>query len=592
MTSANVVKPSQLLATLNTPAQELAKLSFCNSAKIGDVRKWVNGLHATQVMQTSSALYSAVPEIPRLKTEYANRLDMLEAVRPSVQYCILGLEKSFLNQPLVLPEPAQKALLVAQSLQKNMIDGYVATVIQITQKGKANKTTFTLLAKCIHRAITGIGLLFFRNYQMYSQPPASFWATLHILYQVASYYKIIEEVVEDETSNSGRTLSIEAAYIRVLMLGSSKTNQVSQSDMDFAYKSFESWCQAVKIHDGISTNPENFFVVNLLSSQGPIYKAKVENPSQGRYIELDFKTLLSLLSKQQANAEEVVGGGATIKVPKEFPDTLLRHLIDNWSNTAERRFDRKQSEMSADVCIGFTDCHYYVCNGQGFDYFLRSAGTEEPQRISRFSQGITPAAQFNDAGEGTHAPTYRIVIQNVSAGGYCLLWRDDISSKVSAGEMIGVKELGKRTWSVGVIRWVRQLKNASQMGVQILAANPKPYGIAQSYDMGGQSDYMRGLFIPPSKHGQSSPTLITASVPFQEFDKVRIIDGEREWNAKLDRALFSTKTLQQFKFRNLDTGVDTLGGANRDSHTPAEHQAVHSAQPTPPTDDNFDSDWD
>lgn len=588
MTLTNVVKPSQLLATLTTPAQELAKLSFCKSAKVGEVKKWVNGLHATQVMQTSSALYSAVPEIPRLKTEYANRLDILEAVRPSVQYCILGLEKSFLNQPLVLPEAAQKALLVAQSLQKNMIDGYVATMIQITQKGKANKQTFDMLSKAIHRAITGIGLLFFRNYQMYSQPPASLWSTLHILYQVASYYKLTDNAVEDPASNSGRTLTIESAYIRVLMLASAKTNQVSQSDIDFAFKSFDSWCQAVKIREGISSNPENFFVVNLLSSQGPTYKAKVENPQKGHYIELDFQVLLSLLAKQDSNSEEVVGGGATIKVPKEFPDTLLRHLIDNWSNTAERRFDRKQSEVSADVCIGFTDCHYYVCNGQGFDYFLRAAGSEEPQRISRFSQGITPAAQFNGMEDGSQAPTYRIVIQNVSAGGYCLLWRNDISSKVSAGEMIGVKELGKRTWSVGVIRWVRQLKNASQMGVQIIANNPKPYGLAQCYDMGGNSDYMRCLFIPPSKHGQGTPTLLTASVPFQEFDKVRIIDGEREWSAKLDRAMFSTKTVQQFKFRNLDTGVETE--STKQNFAP--HEAPSSAPPPIPNAGNFDSDWD
>ena len=126
------------------------------------------------------------------------------------------------------------------------------------------------------------------------------------------------------------------------------------------------------------------------------------------------------------------------------------------------------------------------------------------------------------------------------------------------------------------------------MGVQIIANNPKPYGLAQCYDMGGNSDYMRCLFIPPSKHGQGTPTLLTASVPFQEFDKVRIIDGEREWSAKLDRAMFSTKTVQQFKFRNLDTGVETE--STKQNFAP--HEAPSSAPPPIPNAGNFDSDWD
>lgn len=569
------VKPSQLLKMINLPPATLQRLNFCGSSKASGVREWVDSLLATKVMHTSSKLYHAIPEVSRLKTDYQNRFDILEILRPSIQYSILGLQKSFLNQPLILPENAQKSVLVAQSLQKNMIDGYLATVIQIAQKGKANKQTLGLLTKTIHRAITGIGLLFFRNYQIYASPPANMWSILNILYQVANYYNLTKVPVTDITLKTARALSIENAYSRVLMLSCSKTNQLSQPEIDQAYTVYESWCQAVSINNGLSDERENFFAVDLLSSQGPIFKSKVQEHNSGHFIELNYTILLSQLSKQSAASEETLGAGATITIPKDFSLPLLNHLIQTWSNVAQRKYKRKNIESPADVAIGLTDSHYFICNGQDFDYFLRSSGSHEPQKISRFSQGLTPASHL-DSYQNSSVPVYRVLLQNSSTGGYCILWQGEISAKVVAGELIGIKEIGKRTWSIGVIRWVRQLKQASQLGIQLLANNAKPYGVAQNYDMGGHSEYMRAFFIPPSKFGQGNPTLLTAFAPLQEFDKIKLIDGEREWTAKLERVVFSTKNVQQFRFRNLDSGNAQNSGKN-ETDTPQKPKSFDSS---------------
>ncbi len=583
----NGPKPSQLLASVNLPPQDLTRLSFCGSSKASLVQEWVNNLQATKVMKTSGALYRAVPEVARLKTDFTNRIEILEHLRPTIQYAILGLQKKFLNQPLVMPEEAQKAVVVAQSLQKNMIDGYVAAIIQIAEKGKANKATFDILSKAIHRAITGIGLLFFRNYQIYAQTPASLWGTLNTLYQVAMYYGLTEHAVADPILRHVRSQTINSAYLRVIMLASAKTNQISQPDIDTCFHIFELWCQSVNIKADLSEDAENFFAVNLMSKQGPVYKSKVQDRSQGRYIELEFRSLLSLLSKQSTNTTDMVATENAVKVPKDFPDALLRHLIDTWSNVAQRKFDRRQTEITAEVCVGLSDCHYFICNGQDFDYFLQSTGSEQNQHISRFSQGITPASHLDDY-QNSPVPVHQVLIQNVSAGGYCLLWHEDISAKVSAGEVIGVKEMGKRTWSVGVIRWVRQLKNASQLGIQLLANNAKPYAIAQTYDMGGYSEFMRALFMPPSKFGQGNPTVLTASAPFQEFDKVKIVDGDRESTAKLDRMVFSTKSCRQFRFRRLETNdTDTSGAVANTGANEASEQPMN--RPEEP--DSFDSSW-
>ena len=545
-------KPSELLAKISLPTQELSQLSFCKSNKPSAVQKWVDGLRATQVMQTSIQLYNAVPEIPQLKTDFANRLEILENLRTTIQYSLQGLQKNFLNQPLTLPEEAQKAALIAQSIQKNMVDGYIVTAIQITQQRKAKKQILALLATAIHRAITGIGLLFFRCYQIYTQTPPNLWSTLHILYQVAEYYHLSEQTINDSTLSNTHALSIRAAYTRILMLATAKTNQLNQNDINTIFTLFENWCVSVKLHDKLTEDNDNFFVVDLNGNQAPIYKSKVEEKHTQHFIELDFKSLLNQLSKQSSATENTIGSSSSVQIPKDFPEPLLKHLLETWGNITQRKQDRRNIEGAADACIGLIDCHFFISNSQEFNDFLSNISKHEANGIHGFSQGITPASHLNDANNNIEKPFFRINVKNTSLGGYCVLWTGNIPNKAVAGELIGIKEIGKRTWDIGVIRWVRQLKKASQLGIKLLSNKAKPCAIAQTYDMGGCSEYMRTLLLPPSKLTGGSPSLLTGTVPFQALDNVRIADGDKEWAAKLDRVLFSTKSVQQFRFRALD----------------------------------------
>lgn len=555
-------------------------MSFCARSKPAALQKWVDSLLATQINQTSVQLYKAIPEIARLKTDYHTRIELLEIVRTTVQDSISGLQKSFLNQPLIMPAGAQKTALIAQTLQKTMVDGYVAAVIQISTFGKAKKQTMNQLALALHRAISGIGLLFFRCHQIYSQTPASLWSTLHILYQVAEYYDLADQSIIDTGLKTTRSSSIQSAYIRVLMLDTARTNQLSQNDIDAAYTVFEHWSTAIKIHGSLTDNVENFFAVNLLGAQGPVYKSKIESKNVQRIIELDFLLLLSQLSKQSGASDEELSSGNAIKVPRDFPAALLTHLLETWGNIAQRKLNRREVSSEADVCIGLVDCHYFACNGQDFDYFLSSSGSPESSRTGSFSQGLTPASHLNASYTNFGRPTFRVSLQNTSAGGYCILWKGTISGKVMAGELIGVKELGKRTWSFGVVRWVRQLKNASQLGIQILTTNAKPYAIAQTYDVGGYSEFMRALFIPPAKNCFAYPTILTSAAPLKEFDKVHLLDGERKRMAKLDRASFQTKAVQQFKFHSLESTVDDA--SNTHKNTSQNNKSK----------DEFNSSWD
>ncbi|VUD51683.1 hypothetical protein TDB9533_01476 [Thalassocella blandensis] len=558
----NPIKPSVLLANLSLPEQDLEELSFCVSNKPAVLSKWLENLRATQLNQTAMQLYNAIPEIVQLNTSYQVRLEMLEIVRMRVQDSIEGLQKGFLNQPIIMPEDAQKAVLIAQTLQKSMIDGYLLTALQITQLNKTKKQTMDDLTKTIHRAMTGIGLLFFRSCQIYTQLSQSLWSALHILYQIADHFELTVEPIEDPLLKHVRAVSVTAAYTRVLMLGCAKTNQLSQNDIALAYQIFERWSLHVRLHEPQQANKSNYLVVDLHGQQGPIAKSKVGKDLDQCYLELDFAPLLNQLSKPSSETNHL-GPGKVNLVGEDFPTALLRHLKDAWAIDASRKNDRRKVSSAAHVCIGLVDCHYYVNNSIEFDEFVASDRGE-----AKMPQGIPQSVTPDPKPREESRPSYRVNIQNSSPGGYCLLWQGNIPNKVIAGEIIGIKEIGKRSWDIGVIRWVRQLKGASQFGIQVLSHNPKPYGIAQTYAMGGYSDYMRSFYLPPSRFGHNQPCLLTGSVPFEEKDKVKIADGQQEWSANLDEVIFATKSIQQFTFQTLDK----IGDIPRASEPTSEGQ--------------------
>ena len=550
------ISPSELLLKIGSQKQDIHKLSFCGSSKASEVQKWVDSLKATQLMQTSASLYSAVPEISRLKTDYVNRFEILEILRPIVQNSILGLSKHFLKQPLVLPKDAQRAAIVALSLQKNMADGYLVTITEIVNRGKANSTTLGLLSKAIHRAITGISYLFLRSYQMYTQTPPSLWQKLHTLYITATYFELESASIVDPLLQYSRSQTIQSAYIRALMMATAKCNQLTQNNVSAIFSVFENWSQYVKI-ESLQLDSESFYGIDFLSDEPPRYKSSIEPSAVENCKEINFSILIRHLGRylddDEDQQEDLLQTVSEIVAPKDFPSKLYSHLARCWREMSKRQLERRDIQGTAEICVGLVDCHFYLCNGQEFNFFIKNSGKEEhDQDINVFTPRdlrINNSANFS-------RPVYRVALQNASAGGYCLLWKGEVDVKVEAGELLGIKEVGRRTWSIGVVRWIKQVRQGSQLGIQLLSSNPKPYGIAQTYDMGGYAEFSRSIYIPSSRFGSTSASLLTPAVPFQAFSNVKILDGDQEYSAKLERNLFSSGSIAQFAFRPLNDDTE------------------------------------
>lgn len=568
--------PREFLNAQHLPLQELKQPSFCAGSKAAKIEAWVNTLQATKIAHTSVVLYNSIPELNKVKTDYENRLLSLEAVRPTVQHCIEGVTKEFLSRPLTQAEESQKYAIIAQALQKAMVDGYLLCLREMCNLSRFKPETHNLLAKALHRAMSGIGLFFFRGYQLYTSAPAGMWEQFHGMYQTAEYYDLLDKTVADPVLDHPQAISLRSAWLRAVMLAACKPNQLSKNDVAHAFRAFGNWAPLVKTNEGVSGDKDNFYIVNISRDELPCYKSRFNGSEKDRVLELDFRTLLGRLSKHGGARDElpVDMQQHSAAVPKDFPDTLLDHLLNTWGNVAQRKLGRREVSLNAEVALGLVDCHYFIAGKRKFEDFV-SGHSDWSVAGSSFTPGGASQTS-SDAESGRR--TWTVAVQNVSTGGYCLLWKGEMPPRLESGELLCLKEQNRFSWNLGVIRWIKQLKNAAQMGVQLLSSHPSPCGAAQLFDMGGQSDFMRALMLPQNTQSNQPVTLITARTPFGEMQKAKILSAERTATVRLGKCLFSTGSIKQFAYTEMEGTAQESSSSRR------------PGAPKPP--ESFDSSWD
>jgi hypothetical protein len=542
------VQALEFIQNIELPEPNLKRLTFCDSAKPQRVEEWASNLRATRVLTTSSYLYEALPEVSRLKCSAQTRVEILEILRPYAQHCIETLSKSFLNQPISLPEDAKKAAIVAQSLQKSMIDGYIQAVKSCLIEKRQKQTSSPYFALSLHRAITGYGLLFYRSYQIYSQAPKGLWLALHSLFKIADSFELLDTQHRDPIQLRPVQTSIQIAYMRIILMATSRVNQLNQKDIGALYQAFAEWASPVNFRLGISDVNESFYCVNLNKDFGAQYKSRIGDSEQDDLIiELDFAPLLLQIGKQTKDHHGGFANEKSIGVPRNVSKAALAHVIDTLSNAALRRQERRPTQSTAEICIGLTDAHAYLSNGISFDEQIAELSRDSAIQDT-LSSGFTPRSSHDKEAPIDHHK-YRISVQNVSQGGYCLLWEGDSSLKIESGELIGLKEFGHKSWSIGVVRWIRQRRAGSQLGILLLSDRCKSAAIAQMYDMGGYADYVRALYIPRSKIYDEPETILCPNIPFDELDKVKLILDKEVLNAKLEKRLLNAGSIQRLSFR-------------------------------------------
>jgi hypothetical protein len=570
------------------PVQDLGRLSLVGHQP-KKLTEWVAALPMINVGETSRQVFQTLQELNRLKLDFAARTELLEILRPVAHSLCDALSKHYLNQSVMLPERATKVATLAQAMQTHLATGYKIVALESLAKlgpGKRDPELARMAARAVHRAITELSGNLLRSTQLYLNTPPRLWLELHALYLCAADQglehepKIEDTVVQRQTGTS----SVEDVYKRALLLATCKPNKLRQSEVAQIFQLGEIWAPLVNLKEFGGSG--ELFVFDLSKDAPPTYRTQARADDAYHVRAIDPSLLVHRLNelKRDNQAQGPKGRGETA-----LSLSLLQHLIQAWSELTERSFSRVAHDGKLEACLGLTATHYFLANGMDFDVMMRGeqgryiqsqehnpfikrapshreddrSGKDvwamafgnvesnlDPSRPVEFN---IKAQELQQQAEGP--PKYDIYtcqIVNISPGGYCIQWTGEPPSSVRAGEILGLREEGQTSWSIGVIRWVKQLPGqGAQLGIEVLAPKAKPCGARVIKKTGEATEYMRTLLLPELKAIGRPATLITPALTFRPGYKVGLnLDGE-EVKAHLSQQLSATPSFCQFEFNLL-----------------------------------------
>lgn len=562
--------PQQFLR-VPTPTHE--SLSFCNATP-RELKNWLDHLPKANLGETARQLYQGLIELNQLKLPVEARLQLLELFRPEVQFVCQHLERHFLNQSIVLDERPRKVANLCQALQNHLAIGYKLIVVR--EATRVSRERAQLLAAAIQRAIRALCGPLVRASQLYCPVPEGLWLELHQLYQLARQHGLQNLNVRDSLARQPQGLTVEQSYLVALMLGSARCNQMRQNNIARLAEVLEGWSTQVKIQSADA--PSTLFVVAPQVDGPPRYRTLFKESDLHSNLGIDPQPLVDVIKEYLLLAPEN-RAQARLKIADGITVDLLQHLAAAWGDIAERTFQRTPGQGQLTVCIGMSALHYFLAGRQNFADCLKMqlethvptfkadtkdawSGAFDAQKVNDWQPGM-PLEEIeytpHTPAEGPRAtvetpsddyPVFTLPIVNHSPGGYCLTWPKEIPSQLQAGELLGIQDTPEHSWSIAVVRWIRQVRGGgTQMGIELIAPLAQPCGLQLLRKTEQSSQYLRALLLPEIAAISRPATVITPRLPFQEGNRVQInLQGE-ERRATLTRKVTATGSFTQFEYR-------------------------------------------
>lgn len=587
----------------NLPKRDLSQLSLVNHSK-SEMQKWVHALPIMNVGETTKQLYQTLQEMTRVKMAEDTRYELLEELRPAVHNILHALAKHYLNQSVLLPDRANRVASLAQSLRLCLATGYKIVAYDCAEKlmtklsiiGVGRRQQLQLAAQAFQRAISELNGLLLETQLLYLPAPAKLWSDLHTLHHAANVHNVANTKVVDNHLQFGSEITVHDSYLRAVILTASQTNKLRQTEIRQIYDSSELWTSYLKLKSKFSIS--DLLLIDTDSDLAPTYVSKSADVPHAVYI--DASRLVQHLQTIQSTPSAQVHHG------EQFNPSLLQHLISSWSAPSERTFARRSYDGQLLVCLGLTASHYHFAHEVEFDNFLDLPADVIEEEKSFFQRNgiadhdigwdfnlsnVQSIKEETDTPSGklvktkNHKglyPPYAAAIVNISPGGYCIRWDCEPPISLRTGEVLAMREPNDKTWTIGVIRWVKQLPTVgAEAGVEIISGSAVPCGARVLKKTGDRTEYMRTFLIPEVKSMGRPATLITPNVSFRTGYNVLLRQGPNEYKAQLTTELLTTQSFSQFTFVWLQAPSRTQ---NTNSNTNSVPEKVEAK-------DDFDTLW-
>ncbi len=579
---------------LNIPEQN-APASSATPSHPRKFKKVLSALPNANMGELTKQTFKILRDQNRQTMPNKHRLENLEMLREQTRSIFTNLKKYFINRTLPLPDKSQKIVNLNQSILQELVYGY-EIIAQEAANNVDTKIDDKVLSTSICRAITYLSEMFLRTSEVYAPCPKNLWHDVHQLYVFAEGKGITGDVVLD-TEIAHEKTTIENCYKQILLFALARPIALRQSDSERIYKELFSWAKYSTLsRNATETQIDNIFSMRIHEDSAPNYLSKTDLESNATLRTLDASKLVEhvkLVISEQSKQKQKLAIGDSISV-----DTL-NILANAWAENIKRRFSRADHHGYINVAIGLKLAAKTIrtsltgdesidtksgfirtssSNKQDPDFTLESIVTDADKRDQGYMTHTEIADKENDSWDmvakgrvltDTYESEKKFLseqqvnknqrkiksdweIVNISAGGYCLRWDSDNTSKAQIGELIALQEFdakGNFEWRIGVIRWMQfTQEHGLEIGVQVIS--PKVItATAQRFNRPDEIPF-ECLMLPGIKAlNQGSTTLLPAHA-FKSNDKLVVQILENKLNITLGPTKEHTGSFTQFTYKN------------------------------------------
>ena len=564
-----------------------AKDAFPNHPR--KVKKWLAELPNANMGELTRQLFSVLRDLNRQSMPSKYRLENMEQLRQPTRDVFDYLKKYFINRTLPLPEKSRKIINLNLSLLNEMAYGY-KTIVFESANGIDKKADNKMLATSACRATRYLSELLLRASEIYAETPKGMWHDLHELYVFASDNGFADTKVSD-SEHPQQNVTMEDYYKQVLLFSLARPIALRQSDTERLYHKLNDWAHLAEIHEEASESQVNrFFCAVAGDDHAPTYLRPEHCSSGQRLTTLNASGLVDLIRKQVSDNTASPSG---ITVGDEISQETLKVLAMSWGVCSKRRFSRADKQGHIAAAIGLTHAAEAIrgedaepepeevrpqhkTNDPGFtlesiptidqsDGYLThtEVSSNEENAWDMVASGKTLTDAYDrerklveEQALNLHKedPDLHWEVVNVSAGGYCLRWNSDNTSRAQIGEVIALRERepnGSYQWRIGIIRWMQFTReNGLEIGVQVLS--PKVIAATIRRTNKPNEEPFEALMLPGIRPLKQPPSVITPSHAFKSGDKLTVNVFDQDMDIRLGDPKEHTGSFTQFEFLNFE----------------------------------------
>jgi hypothetical protein len=487
----------------------------------------INALPLTKLNQVHESLAQMIGGMQASPPAPFDYLEVLEIARPPLDFVQEEMAGRYAQSALPPGGVEDETLRRVVTLWQAMARAYA----QVAQLGGEDAQVQSRLALICHRCIHYSARAMREYFRARRELPKGLWIDLHGYYSTAEEWGIATIEVSDPLNQAYGRQSCAQAYAAALLLDLG--NPYSRSPREFGWLC--RWSERFAALTGVTTldsgGTERSYVIDLLKDRGPM-PLQIAGPGEAMRhlttteLAAEMHRVVGDIKRKTAPAELGLGDDCF----EPGCSRLLVSLYRPWCLAASpRRFHRRPTGGSAQLCYGFEAIHYYV-SGEEFKQpeHVRIYTRDEVNSIMTFRHQVDPAQHLHVRAAQIGYTLENWAVADESVGGFRLL-RFGTGVRLEHGQLLGLRPPDGERFLLCQASWLMYLASGALMvGVYVLPGAAQPIAARLSGIGANHSDrYMRAFLLPAMPALKQAPTLVLPKGWFQPGRVLEIYTDRR-----------------------------------------------------------------